>query len=162
MMSIFSCAYWPSVCLFWRDVCFILPHYSVGLLLLSCVSCLVIFEIKILLLTLFANVLFQSLYCLLCLFIISFAMQKLISLILPREANLRKYIGIIYVRDCFAYFLFRSFMMLCLIFVFKPFWVYLCVCVVRVCSNFIDLHATVQFSQHHLLKWLPLWKINWP
>ena len=120
-MSIFSCAYWPSVCLFWRDVCFILPHYSVGLLLLSCVSCLVIFEIKILLLTLIANVLFQSLYCLFCLFIISFAMQKLISLILPREANLIKYIVIIYVRDCFAYFLFRSFMMLCLIFVFKPF-----------------------------------------
>ena len=33
---------------------------------------------------------------------------------------------------------------------------YLCVCVcvcgVRVCSNFIDLHAAVQLSQHHLLK----------
>ena len=41
----------------------------------------------------------------------------------------------------------------------------------RVCSNFMNLHAAVQFSQHHLLKrlsfspciFLPLWsKINWP
>ena len=40
---------------------------------------------------------------------------------------------------------------------------------VRVCSSFIDLHAAVQFSQHHLLKRLyfshfmflpPLLKIN--
>ena len=40
---------------------------------------------------------------------------------------------------------------------------------VRVCSNFIDLHAAVQLSQHHLLKilsflhcifLLPLLKIN--
>ena len=40
-----------------------------------------------------------------------------------------------------------------------------------VCSSFIDLHAAVQFSQHHLLKILsfshfrflpPLSKINWP
>ena len=40
---------------------------------------------------------------------------------------------------------------------------------VRVCSNFIDLHAAVQFSQHHLLERLsfshfiffpPLLKIN--
>ena len=39
------------------------------------------------------------------------------------------------------------------------------------CSNFIDLHVIVQFSQHHLLKRLsfshcvflpPLLKINWP
>ena len=28
------------------------------------------------------------------------------------------------------------------------------VCGVRECSNFILLHVAVQFSQHHLLKWL--------
>ena len=41
---------------------------------------------------------------------------------------------------------------------------------VKVCSNFIDLHAAVQLSQHHLLKRLsflhciilaPLSKIDW-
>ena len=42
---------------------------------------------------------------------------------------------------------------------------------VRECSNFFDLHAAVQLSQHHLMKRLsflhciflpPLSKINWP
>ena len=47
MLSIFSCAYWPSGCRHWRNVCLdILPIFLIGLLLLllSCLSCLCILE----------------------------------------------------------------------------------------------------------------------
>ena len=55
MLSIFSCAYWPNVCLL------------IGLfvfLLLSCMSCLYILGIKPLSVTLFAKVFSQSVGCL--------------------------------------------------------------------------------------------------
>ena len=42
---------------------------------------------------------------------------------------------------------FRSFLVSCLLFKFKPFWV--CVCE---CYNFIALYAAVHMSQHHFLK----------
>ena len=48
---------------------------------LNCMSCLYILEIKHLLVTLFANIFSQSVGCLFILFIVSFAMPKLISLI---------------------------------------------------------------------------------
>ena len=163
--SIFSCAYWPSACLFWRDTYFLLPHYSVGFFYCYWVMWAVWLFLKLSFcwshcLQMFSFNPYLIYFCLFVYYLLCYA--KAYKFDFPWEANLRKYIGIIYVRDCFPYFLFRSFMILCLILVFKPFWVYLCVCVVRVCSNFTDLHVTVQFSQHHLLKWLPSWKINWP
>ena len=43
-------------------------------------------------------------------------------------------------------------MVSCLTFKSQAILSFLCVHGVRVCSNFIDLHAAVQLSQHHLLK----------
>ena len=48
---------------------------------LSCLSCLYILEMKLLLVISFANNFSQSIGCLLVLFMVSFAVQKLISLI---------------------------------------------------------------------------------
>ena len=50
MLSIFSCARWPSVCLLWRNVCLgLFPTFWFGLFVflgLSCMSCLYILEIN--------------------------------------------------------------------------------------------------------------------
>ena len=59
-------------------------HFFIGLfafLLLSCMSCLYILEIKPLLVTSFANIFSRSIDCLFILFVVSFAVQKLVSLI---------------------------------------------------------------------------------
>ena len=80
-------------------------HFSFGLfvfLLLSCVSYLYILGIRPLLVALFANIFSPSLGCLFVLFMVSFALKKLISLItsylfilllflLPWETDLRKH-----------------------------------------------------------------------
>ena len=60
-------------------------HFLIGLfgflLLLSCMSCLYILEIKSLSVALFANIFSHSVGCLFILFMVSFAVQKLVSLI---------------------------------------------------------------------------------
>ena len=94
-------------------------HFLIGLfvfLLLSCMSCLYILEIKPLSVASFANIFSHSVGCLFVLFMVSFAVQKLVSLIwfhllflllflLSWETDLRKHCYI-YVRECFAYVLF--------------------------------------------------------
>ena len=86
MLNIFfSCAYWPSVCLLWRNVSLgLLPTFQLGclLFLLSCMSCLYILEIKPLLVTSFANIVSHSISCLFVLFMVSFAVQKHVRLII--------------------------------------------------------------------------------
>ena len=82
MLSIFSCVFYPSVCLLWRNVCLVLwPMFWLGRsLALSCMSCLYIFEIFCQLLSL---LLFFSHFegCIFTLLIVSFFVQKLLSLI---------------------------------------------------------------------------------
>ena len=59
-------------------------HFLIGLfvfLLLSCMSCLYALEIKPLSVALFANIFSHSVGCLFVLFMVSFAVQKLICLI---------------------------------------------------------------------------------
>ena len=58
-------------------------HFSVGwlFLLFSYMSCLYILEIKPLFVSSFVNILYHSLSCLFILFMVSFAIQKLVSLI---------------------------------------------------------------------------------
>jgi len=65
----------------------------------------------------------------------------------------------------------RSFMALCLMFKSLINFEFIFVCGMRKCSNFIDLHAAGQLSQHHFLKRMsfphciflpPLAEINWP
>ena len=61
-------------------------HFSIGcfcVFLLSCISCLYIIEIKPLLVTPFANIFPHSVGCLFILFMVPFAVQKLVSLIRP-------------------------------------------------------------------------------
>ena len=90
MLRIFSCTYWPSICLLWRNVYLgLLSIFWLGglffvfciLLILSCTSNLYILEIKPLSVTSFANIFSHSVSCLFVLFMVSFAMQKLLSLI---------------------------------------------------------------------------------
>ena len=60
------------------------PHFSIGLsgfLLLSCMNCLYILEIKPLSVASFANIFSQSVGWLFFLFMVSFTVQKLLSLI---------------------------------------------------------------------------------
>ena len=99
-------------------------HFLIGLfgfLLLRLMSYLYILEIKYLLVTWLANIFSQSIGCLSVLVLISFAVQKLISLIrsrlficifflLPWETELRKHWHNlwVYVRECFAYVLFQN------------------------------------------------------
>ena len=83
------------------------------LLLLSCVSCLQIFEINPLLIALFPSVLSHPVCCLFVLLMVSFAVQKLLSLIMSRlfvfisitvgDRQQQKNIAAIYVRECSAY-----------------------------------------------------------
>ena len=65
-------------CLFWFSA-----HFLTGLFLLflTCMSCLCILEIKPLSVTSFANTFSQSAGCLFILFMVSFAVQKLVSFI---------------------------------------------------------------------------------
>ena len=80
MLRIFSCAYLPYVCLLWRNVCLDLLSFWF-FFMLNCINCLYILEIKPLLASLFANTFSHSRGCLFILFIVSFAVQKLLSLI---------------------------------------------------------------------------------
>ena len=68
-------------------------------------------------------------------------------------------------------FSFKSFIAPHFTFRYLIYFEFIFVCGVRKCSNFILLHVAVQFSQHHLLKWLslhhcmfllPLSKIRYP
>ena len=96
-------------------------HFLIGLfvfLLLSCMSCLYILEIKPLLVASFANIFSYSEGCFFILFMVFFAVQKLISLI-RSHLFIFAFISIalghqgkktlIYVSECFAYVLFYEF-----------------------------------------------------
>ena len=86
MLCIFSCACWLSVCLLCRNVYLdLLPIFFIGLfiiLILGCMSCLYILETNLLSLVVsFANIFSYFVGCLFAFFIVSFALQKFLSLI---------------------------------------------------------------------------------
>ena len=82
MLSIFSCAHWPFVCLLWRNVCSsLLPSFWLGCLVFLILCCLYILEINLLSVKSFTNIFSHSIGCLFIFFIVSFAMQKLLSLV---------------------------------------------------------------------------------
>ena len=60
VLSIFSNIYWPSVCFVWRNVYSCLMPQC--FLILSCISCLYILNIKTLLVILFANIFSHSVH----------------------------------------------------------------------------------------------------
>ena len=83
MLSIFSCAFWPSICLLWRNVYLdLLATFRLSyFLLLSCMSCLCVLEIDPLLVALYTDIVSYSVDCFFVLFMVSFAVQKLLSFI---------------------------------------------------------------------------------
>ena len=166
MLSIFSCVYWAicmsylEKCLFQSSACFLNGFF--GFLILSCMSCLYILEVNPLSVASFAIIFSHSEGCLCILFIVSFAVQKLLSLI---SSHLFIFVfisislGVVSKRNLLWFtsksvlpmFSSKSFIVSALHLSFNTFLVYFCVCF-RKCSNFILLYVTVQFSQHHLLK----------
>ena len=157
-------------------------HWLIGFLLLGCLSCLYILEIKPLSVASFETIFSHSVSCLFVFFWDSFAVQKLFSL-------MRSYVFIfalisialgdwpekIFIRlvseNVLPMFSSRSLIVSCLIFKSLSYFEFIFVHDVRVCSNFIALHAAVQVSQQCLLNRLsfshftflpPLSKINWP
>ena len=83
ILSIFSCVYWPSVCLLQRNVYLgPLPIFNFFLFfLLSCMSYLCILEINPLSVASFASIFSHFEDCLFVLFMVSFAVHKRLSLI---------------------------------------------------------------------------------
>ena len=91
-------------------------HFWIGLfvfLILSCMSCLYILEINLLSVASFANIFSHSEGCLFVLFMVSFAVQKLLSFIrsiylfifnIPYSRRwVKKDLAVIYVLECSAY-----------------------------------------------------------
>ena len=86
MWTILSCAYWPSVVFFGEmspQVLCLFSDWIVCFLVLSCMSCWHSLEINPLLVATFPNIFSYSVGCLFVVFMISFVVQKLVSLIHP-------------------------------------------------------------------------------
>ena len=86
MLSIFSCVYWQSVCL-WSNVClgllsFFFFFWLFLFLILSCMSCLYILVINPLSVVFFAIIYYHSECCLFILLIVSFGGQNVLNFII--------------------------------------------------------------------------------
>ena len=124
--------------------------------------CLYILEIKPLSFASFANI-FSHSVGFFVLFMVSFAVQKLVSLI-RSHLFIFVFISIAlgdWPKKTLVWFMSenvlrmissRSFRVSCLMFKSLSHSEFIFVHGVRVCSNFIDLHVAVQLSRHHLLK----------
>ena len=136
MLSIFSCAYWPSVFLLWRNVFLdLLPNFWGAIFLFSCMNCWYISEIKPMSVALFANIFAHSVGHLFVLFIYLFAVQKLVSLFrfflfifisIALGGWPMKILVWFVSENVLPMFSSSSFMVSCLK-VFKPFWFCFCV-----------------------------------
>ena len=158
ILSIFSCTFWPSVYLHWKNVYWgLLLVFWLGFLFFS-----VELNINPLSVASFANIFFHSVGCLFISLVVSFAVQKLWSLIspvtllfllflFPSETDPRKHCYNLCESvscRCFSLGVLYSSLTLRSLIHFEFIFVYS----VRECSNFIGLHVAVQFSQHFLLK----------
>ena len=85
MLSISSCDCWSFVCLLWKNVYSSLPIFQLDcfcfFFMLICMSCLYILDISSLSLISLENIFSHSVRCLFVLSIVSFVVQKLLSLI---------------------------------------------------------------------------------
>ena len=170
------CIRWPK---YWSF------NFLIGLfvfLVLSCMSCLYILEINPLSIVLFAIIFSHSEGCLFTLLIVSFAVQKLLSLIRSywftfvftsitlggRSQRILLWFMSLSLLPMLSY---KSFIVSGLTFRSLIYFEFIFVYGVRKCSNYILLQVAVQFSQHYLLKRLslphciflpPLSKIRYP
>ena len=141
-------------------------HFPIGLfvfLILSCMSCLYILEINPLSVASCANIFSHSEGCLFVLLMVSFAVQKLLSLIsyhlfifvfifITLGDGSKKILLQFMSKSVLPMFSSQSFIVSGLTFTSLIHFEFIFVHGVRECSNFILLHVAVQFSQHHLLK----------
>ena len=147
-------------CLFRSSAHFWLSCLS---LILIFMSCLYMLDINPLSVT-SANIFSHIIGCLFALFMVSFAAQKKLLSLISSQLFIFAFVSFalgdwskkieLWFMSKYVLPIFSStdFMVsLSYIYVFKPFSVYF-VYVVRECFNFIDLHVTVQLSQHQLLK----------
>ena len=126
-------------------------------------SCLYILEINLLSVGSFAPIFSQFIGCLFVLFMVSFAMQRLIVLIRSylfifafvsiTLGDRSKNIFLQFMsKSILPMFSFRRFIVSGLTFRFLNHFEFIFVYSVRKCSNFILLQVAVQFSQHYLLQ----------
>ena len=164
MLSIFSCTFWSSVCLLWRNARLgLLPSSLIGLfgfLIWNCMSYLCNWEVDPLSAASFVIIFSRSVSCRFVSFMISFYGQKLLNLV-PivyfcfyfhySKRWVQKDFAVIYVKER-SVFSSRSFIVYSLTFGSLIRFEFIFVCSVRECSNFILLLAAVHFPQHHFLK----------
>ena len=128
-------------------------------------SCLYILEINPFLVSSFANIFSHSVGCLFILFMVSFAVQTLLSLIrshllifvficITLGDRSKKILLWLMSKTVLPMFSSKRFIVSHLTFRSLIHYEFIFVYGVRECSNFILLHVAVQFSQHHLLKGL--------
>ena len=134
-------------------------HFLIGLfvfLLLSYISCLYILEIKPLLVASFANIFSHSVGCLFVLFMVSFVVRKLLSLIrshlcifafisITLGDRFKKILLQFLSKSVLPMFSSRSFIVSNLTLISLIHFEFTFVYSVRECSNFILLHVAVQF-----------------
>ena len=155
------------ICISSLETCLFIsfPHFLIGLfvlLALTCMSCLYILEINS-----FAIIFSHSEGCHFTLPVVSFAVQKLLSLIRPHlftsvfisislGGGSKRILLLFMSLSVLPMFSSKSFIVSGLILRSLIHFELIFVYGVRKCSNFILLHVAVQFSQHHLLKGLSL------
>ena len=141
-------------------------HVLIGLfvsLILSCMSCLHILEINPLSVASFANIFSHSEGYLFVFFMVSFAVQKLLSLIMSHLGffvfifiilgdGSKKILLQFMSKSVLPLFSSKSFIVCSLTFRSLIHFEFIFVYGVSECSSFILLHVAVQFSQPHLLK----------
>ena len=156
MLSIFSCAFWPSICLLWRNVYLdLLATFRLSyFLLLSCMSCLCVLEIDPLLVALYTDIVSYSVDSFFVLFMVSFAVQKLLSFIrshlfifvfifITLGGGSKKILLLFMWKSVLPMFFSKSFIVSGLIFRSVIYFEFIFVFHVRECSNFILLHAVI-------------------
>ena len=169
ILSIFSCAYWPSVYLISRNLGHLFrssAHFLIelGFLLLSCMRCLYSLDISplvVVVVVIFANIFSQSVGC--------FFFCLWFPLLCNSLCLIRSHLFIfaftsVALGDCpqktVVQFMWEnilptfpsSFMGSCLMFKSLSRFEFIFEYGVRICSNFIDLHVTVQLCICCLLK----------
>ena len=143
-----------------------------GFMIFSCMSCLYILEITPLLLASFANIFAHLLGCFFILFMVSFAVQKLISLIRfhllifafisfvlgnwPKKTWVQflseNVLPMFFSVRTYVLPMFSSFTVSCLILTSLSHFEFIFLCGMRECANFIVLHVGIQLFQHYMLK----------